>query len=73
MPLGGSLFRRFVMYSVVAFVVAACGAFGGGEDERPLESFTAEELYKRAEFELESESNSAEAARLLLQPEARLQ
>lgn len=52
------------MYSVVAFVVAACGAFGGGEDERPLESFTAEELYKRAEFELESESNSAEAARL---------
>ena len=64
MPLGGSALRKFVMYSALALVVAGCGAFGGREDERPLESFTAEELYNRAEFELESESDSAEAARI---------
>lgn len=64
MPLGGSLLRRFVMYTAVALVVAGCGAFGDGEDERPLESFSAEELYNRAEFELESEGDSTEAARL---------
>lgn len=63
MPLGGSALRKFVLVTVVAFAVAACGGFGARENDRPLESFSAEELYKRAEFELESERNSEEAAR----------
>ncbi len=41
-------------------VLAACG---GGEEPLPLESFSAEELYKRAEFELEAGAPD-DAARL---------
>ena len=41
-------------------VLAACG--GSGVEERPLESFSAQELYNRAEFELQQE-NPDDAAR----------
>ena len=61
MRLGGSALRSFVMFAVTVLTLSACGALGGREVDRPLESFSAEELYKRAEFELESEGNSAEA------------
>lgn len=46
---------------VLAFAVslAACG---GGVQERPLDSYSAQELYQRAEFELEG-GDPAEAAR----------
>ena len=43
-----------------ALFIAACG--GGGGEERPLESFSAEELYNRAEFQIET-GDPAEAAR----------
>lgn len=44
---------------LAALVLTACG---GGEDQVPLESYSAEELYRRAEFELET-SNPDDAAR----------
>jgi outer membrane protein assembly factor BamD len=44
---------------LAALVLTACG---GGEDQIPLESYSAEELYRRAEFELET-SNPDDAAR----------
>ncbi len=54
-------YSRLVMAVVIAVGVSSCG---GAEDEgRPLESFSAEELYQRAEFELESNGNAEEAAR----------
>ncbi len=43
--------------------LSACGIFGQGEDERPLDSFSAEELYRQGEFTLES-GEEAEAAAL---------
>jgi len=46
---------------LLAFFLAACGA--GGDDERPLESFTAREIFDRAEFEL-AENDPEEAASL---------
>ena len=44
---------------LAALMLTACG---GGEDQIPLESYSAEELYRRAEFELET-SNPDDAAR----------
>ncbi len=46
---------------LLAFFLAACGA--GGDGERPLESFTAREIFDRAEFEL-AENDPEEAASL---------
>lgn len=57
---GKPIFRVAALVAALAFT--ACGE--RPETERPLESFSAEELYQRAEFELEAERNSAEAARL---------
>ncbi|NNE89272.1 MAG: outer membrane protein assembly factor BamD [Silicimonas sp.] len=45
---GVSLMRA----ALIAAMLAGLAACGGGEKERPLESFSAEELYTRAEFEL---------------------
>ncbi len=55
--------KRSGLALVLAVAVSACGG-GTEEDARPLESYTAEELYKRAEFELERERDAEEAARL---------
>ncbi|SMX33859.1 outer membrane protein assembly factor BamD [Actibacterium lipolyticum] len=42
-------------------VLAACG---GGSNEAPLESFTAEEIYRQAEFQLENRRRADDAAAL---------
>jgi outer membrane protein assembly factor BamD len=42
-------------------VLSACG--GGTRDEAPLENFTAEEIYKRGEVELEANASPDEAIR----------
>jgi outer membrane protein assembly factor BamD len=52
----------------LALMIAACGRFGGPA-EAPIESFTAEEIYKRGEFELENSKKSTEAARLFSEVE----
>ena len=51
---------RSIAAALALGVLAACG---GGEEAVPLDSFSAEELYKRAEFELESGAPD-DAARL---------
>ena len=56
----GSLRKACVALSF-AFLLAACGGFG--EEEQPLENFTPEELFKRAELDLE-QGDPAEAAAL---------
>ena len=55
---GGASTVRAAIAGVMLMVLAACG---GGEEERPLDSFSAEELYTRAEFELEG-GNPEDAA-----------
>ena len=55
---GGANAVRAVLTAAMLVVLVACG---GGEQERPLDSFSAQELYTRAEFEL-SEGNPDEAA-----------
>jgi len=40
------------------------GWFGGGNREKPLEEFTAEEIFNRAEYELENRRKATEAIRL---------
>jgi len=60
MALGKSRSRTVGILTVLVFL-AACG---GGPEERPLEDFTAEEIYRRAEFELENSRKAEEAARL---------
>jgi outer membrane protein assembly factor BamD len=63
MSLGGSKLRHFVIVTLAALTLSACGVIGERETERPLESFSAEELYNRAEFELETTGNPEGAAR----------
>jgi outer membrane protein assembly factor BamD len=50
---------RFLGMAVLASVLVACA----GEQERPLESFTAEEIYKQGELRLASERRPDEAIR----------
>ncbi len=57
---GGAKLRQTAAFLAVAVALAACGGSSG--NERPLESYSAEELYKRAEFELEGR-NADDAAR----------
>ncbi|MEM8801710.1 MAG: outer membrane protein assembly factor BamD [Pseudomonadota bacterium] len=52
---------RNVCFAMSLALVTACGGFG--EDEQPLETFTPEELFKRAELDLE-QGDPAEAAAL---------
>ena len=59
MVIGGARLRAAAGAVLTAVVLAACG---GGNAEPPLESFSAEEIYRRAEFEVES-GNPDEAAR----------
>jgi outer membrane protein assembly factor BamD len=56
---GGTSGARILGAALVAAMLSACGP--GTPKEPPLESFTAEQIYKRGEFELEA-SNDANAA-----------
>lgn len=51
---------RFLGMAMLASVLVACG---GGQEERPLDSFTAEEIYKQGELRLSSERKPDEAIR----------
>ncbi|WP_413718654.1 outer membrane protein assembly factor BamD [Silicimonas sp. MF1-12-2] len=55
----GARRRAAVAAVLAALTLTACG---GGEDQIPLDSYSAEELYRRAEFELEGR-NPDDAAR----------
>ena len=55
----GGAHRRMMTAASLAILLAACG----GPQERPLESYSAEELYRRAEFDLDDGSPD-EAAEL---------
>ncbi|MDT8854155.1 outer membrane protein assembly factor BamD [Paracoccaceae bacterium Fryx2] len=57
---GGKSGARFFGTALIIAVLSGCG---GGEVEAPLESYTAEEIYKRGEFELESRPKPDEAIR----------
>ena len=61
MVFGGAGKLRAVRLLALLFALSACGIFGG-EEPRPLEDFSAEELYQRGEFELSS-GDAEEAAR----------
>jgi outer membrane protein assembly factor BamD len=52
---------RFVGMALVAASLAGCGAFN--DDEKPLESYTAEEIYKQGELKLETERKPDEGIR----------
>ncbi|MCU0899332.1 MAG: outer membrane protein assembly factor BamD [Cypionkella sp.] len=47
----------------IALVVTTLAACGGGTQERPLDSFTAEEIYKQGELQLEAGGKPDEAIR----------
>ncbi len=58
--------RRTVRVAASLALVLALSACGGlnRKEERPIDSFTAEEIFRRGEFELENSKKSTEAARL---------
>ncbi len=56
---GVTLGARFLGVAVLASALAACGA----RQEQPLDSFTAEEIYKQGELRLASERRPDEAIR----------
>ena len=58
MTKGGAGLVRAALITMMLAILAACGS---GEQERPLESFSAEELYTRAELEL-ADGNPDDAA-----------
>ncbi len=60
MKLGGALRLRSVAAAIALGALVACG---GGDAGPPLDSFSAEQLYKQAEFQLES-GQPDDAARL---------
>ena len=55
---GRSGAARFLGMALVAVLLASCA---GGNKEAPLDSFTAEEIYKRGEVELETVAKGGEA------------
>lgn len=57
---------RLVMIGMVAAlaITAGCSGQGGRNKEKPIESFSAEEIFKQAEFELETSRKAKEATRL---------
>lgn len=61
MAISGARLRTAAGAVAIALMLAACG--GGDEEAIPLESFTAEQLYRKAEFELENRKPD-DAARL---------
>jgi outer membrane protein assembly factor BamD len=52
---------RWLGVALLVSVLAACG--GGGSGERPLDSYTAEEIFKRGELELENGGKPRDAIR----------
>ena len=60
MMFNGAKLRAGMATGAAVLVLAACS--GGGEDQRPLESYSAEELFRVAEFEL-ADRDPDEAAR----------
>ncbi|MCV2881341.1 outer membrane protein assembly factor BamD [Actibacterium sp. XHP0104] len=57
----GNRFSRKALVGAVS-ALAFLAACGGGEEERPLESYSAEEIYALAEFQLEESPNKGERA-----------
>lgn len=55
---------RLVMIGMVAAMAITAGCSGNREKERPMESYSAEEIYKQAEFKLETKRGAKEATRL---------
>jgi len=57
---------RLVMIGMVAAlaITAGCSGQGARNKEKPIESFSAEEIFKQAEFELETGRKATEATRL---------
>ena len=60
MKFNGAKLRAGMGAGAALLVLAACGS--GGEDQRPLDSYSAEELFRVAEFEL-ADRDPDEAAR----------
>jgi outer membrane protein assembly factor BamD len=56
---GGKTGVRLVGTALVTVLLASCG--GGSQKERPLDSYTAEEIYKRGEYELETKPKPKDA------------
>lgn len=51
----------FVAAVLAGFTLSACGGGSSDSDKRNLERFTAQEIYKRGEFELENSKKPADA------------
>ena len=54
--------KRAISATVCVILLSGCGIFSQEEDERPLESFSAEELYRQGEFTLEDGDSDGAAA-----------
>lgn len=52
---------QFFLASALVAVLSACG--GGAGNEAPLDTFTAEEIYRRGEYELETSRRPTDALR----------
>lgn len=59
--IGGKTGARLLASALVAAALSGCG--GGGNAEAPLETLTAEQIYKRGEIELEAQRKPDEAIR----------
>ncbi len=64
---GGKARVRLLSTALVLAFVAGCGAFR--KDEVPLDSLTAEEIFKRGEFALETDKRPANAIKLFAEVE----
>ena len=53
--------RQAILTGACLLVLSGCSIFSQNEDERPLESFSAEELYRQGEFNLEAGSEDQAA------------
>ena len=56
--------RLVVMAAVVAMTLSACGGKTGATTQ-PLDNFTAEDIYKRGEYELENGGRPKDAVHYL--------
>lgn len=58
-----SISRQVLMAAAVSVLLAGCGNRDAGATNQPLDSFTAEEIYKRGEYELENGKRPKDAVR----------